>query len=181
MLHHDVVVAVGTGSVGGVALLLSLAMVLLVLRERVWEAFGGAAMLFWFAGQLGFKVASKIGVDHDNLRNGFLVPIELVLQEPAVLGINAGLKLVGLNASIEAELKIAEQIRHPGDIGPVLHINKVMLALLQTDVAKFIGPVAFSEALLAEDAVTVQDESACVFEAEMAFVAVHLELFVHLI
>lgn len=162
-------------------LLLGLAMVLLVLRGRVWEAFGGAAMLFWLACQFCLEVASKIGVDHDNLRNGFLVSIELVLKESAVLGINAGLKLVGLNASIEAELKIAEQIRHPGDIGPVLHINKVMFALLQTDVAKLVGAVAFSEALLAEDAVTVQDESACVFEAEMAFVAVHLKLFVHLI
>lgn len=112
-------------------------------------------MLFWLAGQLGLKITSKIGVDHDNLRNGVLVPIELVLQEPAVLGINAGLKLVCLNASIEAELEIAEQIRHPADIGPVLNINKVMLALLQTDGTEFIGAITFGEALLAENAVTV--------------------------
>lgn len=133
MLHHDVVAAVGTGSVGRVALLLGLTVVLLVLRQGVWEAFGGAAMLFWLAGQLGLKIASKIRVDHDNLRNGVLVSIELVLQESTVLGINAGLKLVCLDASIEAELEIAEQIRHPADIGPILNINEVMLALLQTD------------------------------------------------
>lgn len=179
MLHHDVVVAVGTRSVSGVALLLGLTVVLVMLRNRVREAFGRTAMLLWFACQFGLEVASKIRVNHHYFCNSVLVSVELVLEEPAVLSINAGLKLVRLDASIEAELKIAEQIGHPADIGPVLHINEVMFALLQADRTELIFAIAFGEALLAENAITVQDESACVFEAEVAFVAVHLELFVH--
>ena len=95
-------------------------------------------MRSWFACQLGLEVASEVGVYHYNLCDGILVSIELVFKEPAVLGINACLKLVGLDAPIEAELKIAEQIGHPADIGPVLYIDEVMLALLHADGTEFI-------------------------------------------
>lgn len=126
-----------------------------MLRERVRQAFRGTAMWTWLACQLCLEVAFELRVEHDDLRDGVLVSVELVLKELAVLSVDAGLKLVGLDASIEAELEVAEEIRHLADIGPILHIYEVMLAFLHADGTELVCSVAFGEALLAEDAVAV--------------------------
>lgn len=89
---------------GRVALFLSRTVVLLMLRNWIRQAFRGTAMRAWLACQLGLKVAFELRIEHYYLRDGFLVPVELILQKLTVLSINAGLKLVSLYASIEAEL-----------------------------------------------------------------------------
>jgi hypothetical protein len=59
------------------------------------------------------------------------------------------LKLVGLDASIEAKLKVAEKIRHLANIGAILNINEVVLTFLSADDAQLTLSVAFGKTDLA--------------------------------
>ena len=61
-----------------------------------------------------------------------------------------------------------------------MNINEVMLAFLATDDAHLTSSVSFGKANVTKNAVTIEYESSCIFKAVMAFVAVNLQLFVHI-
>jgi hypothetical protein len=118
-------------------------------------------------------------VDHDFV-DGFLILSELVFKELAVFGINASLKLVGLDATVETELEIAEEVGHLTDIRSILNVDAVVFGSLVAYVAQFCISVPLGVTALTEDAVTIKDEPSSVFETVLAPVAMHLELLVHI-
>lgn len=119
-------------------------------------------------------------VVNDDFGDGFLVLCELVFKELAVLCINASLELVGLDAPVETELEIAEEVGHLTDIRTILNIDAVVLGSLAAYDALFRIFVTLGVAGLTEDAVAIKDEPPSLSEAILAPVAVLLELLVHI-
>jgi hypothetical protein len=153
---------------------------LVVVWSVVWDVFGSAAMGFRFVGKLSVKVLLEFRIVHDDFGNGVLVLSELVFKELAIFCIDASLKLVGFNATVDTELDIGEQVRHLADISAILHVDEVVLAFLAAYGALFGASVTLGEAGLTDDAIAVEDESAGVSEAMVALVAVYLLLLVHI-
>ncbi len=178
MLHHHARSAHRLGSHRNLLTVFFMSWLVGVLSV-IWDILGNTAMMLRFVGKFSIKVFLEFRVIHDDFRNSILVLCELVFKKLAVLCINASLKLVGFDATIEAGLDIGEKVGHLADISAILDVDEVVLTFLMAYDALFGISVTFGVAGLTDDAVTIEDKPAGVSKAMVALVAMKLDFFVH--